>query len=103
MTDNLHGRNDETDLPGIIFEEMLELKKVHGILVRYEISPGQVIKGAFLKDEDLPENLLNKYSLKEYFPMGKEDRKRWEAHKKGKTYRAKGERRRFGFKKRLGG
>lgn len=102
MTENLQGRTDESDLPGIIYEEMLALWKVHGILVKYEISPGNVIKGAFLKTDKLPE-FLNKNTLKEYYPMNKEDRKRWEAQKKGKSYRAKGERRRFGFKKRLGG
>lgn len=84
-------RENEYDLKGIVFEEMLELHKENGVYLEYSLKEGSKLTGCFLKTDTIP-SLITKENLLLYRPLTRKDRRIWSDHRKKKK--------KFGFGKR---
>lgn len=76
------GRSGEDDLAGIIFEEMMDLHKVNGVYLEYDLD-GRKLTAAVLRTEKIS-SLITKENLKLYRPLTRQERKIWEGKKKPK-------------------
>jgi hypothetical protein len=75
-------RDDEYDLAGIAFEEMLELHKENGVYLEYKLD-GSTLTAAVLRTEIISP-LITKHNMTLYRPLKRSERRIWQDKKKGK-------------------